>query len=205
MAASTLLFVASILLSSFALSCNASGTFSALQKSILLTSSPKSGQVLKAGEANITVTWSFNKTYPAGTDSAYKTVKVKLCYAPISQKDRGWRKTKDELKKDRTCQHKIVKRDYKPESDSVTWTVERDIPTATYFVRAYVFNAEEKEVAYGQSTNDGKKTNLFEVEAITGRHVSLDIASACFSVFSIVSLAGFFYLEKRKANASQQK
>ena len=161
--------------------------------------------VLKAGEANITVTWSFNKTYPAGTDSAYKTVKVKLCYAPISQKDRGWRKTKDELKKDRTCQHKIVKRDYKPETDSVTWTVERDIPTATYFVRAYVYNAEEKEVAYGQSTNDGKKTNLFEVEAITGRHVSLDIASVCFSVFSIVSLAGFFYLEKRKAAASQQK
>lgn len=161
--------------------------------------------MLKSGEANITVTWSFNKTFPAGTDSAYKTVKVKLCYAPVSQKDRGWRKTKDELKKDRTCQHKIVERPYKPSRNSVTWTIERDIPQATYFVRVYVFNAEDKEVAYGQSTNTAKKTNLFEVEAITGRHVSLDIASVCFSVFSIVSLAGFFYLEKRKARTSQQK
>lgn len=203
MAASSILFVASILLSSFALS--ASETFSALQKSLLVTSSPKGGQVLKSGEANITVTWSFNRTFPPGTDSAYKTVKVKLCYAPISQKDRGWRKTKDVLKKDRTCQHKIVARPYKASSNSVTWTIERDIPSATYFVRAYVFNAEDKEVAYGQTTDAAKKTNLFEVEAITGRHVSLDIASVCFSVFSILSLAGFFYLEKRKARISQQK
>lgn len=206
MAASRTLFVGLILLSCFALTCYATQTFSALHKSILVKSSPKSGQVLKAGEANITVTWSFNTSLPAGTDSAYKTVKVKLCYAPVSQKDRGWRKTKDELKKDRTCQHKIgKKRQYKASKDSVTWTIERDIPQATYFVRVYVFNAEEKEVAYGQSTDTAKKTNLFEVEAITGRHVSLDIASVSFSVFSIVSLAAFFYLEKRKAKNLQQK
>ncbi|KAL8097913.1 high-affinity nitrate transporter 3.1-like [Apium graveolens] len=204
MAASSILFVASILFCSFALSCYANELFSDLEHSILVTASPKSGQVLKSGEANITVTWSFNKTFP-GTESTYKTVKVKLCYAPVSQKDRGWRKTKDELKKDRTCQHKIVNRDYKPSKDMVTWTVERDTPQATYFVRVYVFNAEDKEVAYGQSTDDAKKKNLFEVEAVTGRHVSLDIASVCFSVFSIVSLAGFFYLEKRKGRSSQQK
>ncbi|KAK1359645.1 High-affinity nitrate transporter [Heracleum sosnowskyi] len=205
MASSRILFVVSILLCSFAMhSCYASELFSNLKKSILVTSSAKHGQVLKSGEANITVTWSFNKTFPAGADSTYKTVKVKLCYAPISQKDRGWRKTKDELKKDRTCQHKIVKRKYEASKNSVTWTIERDIPKATYFVRVYVFNAEDKEVAYGQTTNTAKKTNLFEVEAITGRHASLDIASVCFSVFSIVSLAGFFYLEKRKGS-SQQK
>lgn len=205
MAASSILFIASILLCSLALSCYASELFSNLENSILVTASPKNGQVLKSGEANITVTWSFNKTFPAGTDSAYKTVKVKLCYAPISQKDRGWRKTKDELKKDRTCQHKIAKRPYKASTDSVTWTIERDIPQATYFVRVYVFNADDKEVAYGQSSDAAKKNNLFTVEAITGRHVSLDIASACFSVFSIVSLAGFFYLEKRKGRSSQEK
>ncbi|KAL8123404.1 hypothetical protein AgCh_011392 [Apium graveolens] len=140
----------------------------------------------------------------AGTDSAYKTVKVKLCYAPISQKDRGWRKTEDELKKDRTCQHKIVTRPYNA-STNFTSTIARDFPSATYFVRAYVFDAKDKEVAYGQATDDAKKTNLFEVEAITGRHASLDIASVCFSVFSVVSLAGFFYLEKRKARVPQQK
>ena len=151
------------------------------------------------------MTWSFNKTFPAGTDSAYKTVKVKLCYAPISQENRPWRKTKDELNKDRTCQHKIVSRPYSPSTNTFTWTIERDIPSATYFVRAYVFDAEDKEVAYGQATDAANKTHLFEVEAITGRHASLDIASVCFSVFAIVSLAGFFYLEKRKAGSSMQK
>lgn len=161
--------------------------------------------MLKAGEANITVTWSFNKTFPSGTDSTYKTVKVKLCYAPISQKDRAWRKTEDELNKDRTCQHKIVSRPYSASTNSFTWTIERDVPSATYFVRAYVFNANEEEVAYGQATDAAKKINLFHVEAITGRGVSLDIASVCFSLFAIVSLAGFFYLEKRKARTPQQK
>ncbi|KAL8123403.1 hypothetical protein AgCh_011391 [Apium graveolens] len=157
--------------------------------------------VLKAGEVNITVTWSFNKTLSAGTDSAYKTVKVKLCYAPISQKDRGWPKTEDELKKNRTCQHKIVTKPYNASTNSFTWTIARDIPSATYFVRAYVFDAKDKEVAYGQATDAAKKTNLFEVEAMA----SLDIASMCFSVFSVVSLADFFYLEKGKARVPQQK
>lgn len=151
------------------------------------------------------MTWSFNKTFPAGIDSGFKTVKVKLCYAPISQKDRGWRKTEDELKKDRTCQHKIMTKPYSASANSFTWTIARDFPSATYFVRAYVFDAKDKEITYGQATNAAKKTNLFEVEAITGRHASLDIASVCFSVFAVVSLAGFFYLEKRKGRTSEQK
>ncbi|KAI3759435.1 hypothetical protein L6452_07254 [Arctium lappa] len=37
------------------------------------------------------------------------------------------------------------------------------------------------------------------------RRASLDIASVCFSAFSIVALAGFFYMEKSKGKASQQK
>ena len=161
--------------------------------------------VLKAGDANITVTWGLNRTFQAGTDSAYKTVKVKLCYAPISQKDRSWRKTVDEMKKDKTCLVKIVAKPYSASNNSFTWTVERDIPTGTYFVRAYAFNAHDEEVAFGQTTNDKKETNLFKIQAITGRHASLDIASVCFSAFSIVALAGFFYMEKSKGKAAQQK
>ncbi|MFS7971665.1 putative high-affinity nitrate transporter [Helianthus anomalus] len=154
--------------------------------------------VLKAGEDQITVTWRFNQTYSAGTDSDYKTVKVKLCYAPISQKDRSWRKTEDRLKKDKTCPHKIVARPYTTSNNSFTWTVEKDIPSGVYFVRAYALNAQDEEVAYGQNTDVHKVNNLFKIQAITGRHVSLDVASVCFSAFSIVSLAGFFYMEKRK-------
>ena len=150
------------------------------------------------------MTWSINQTFPAGTDSTYKTVKVHLCFAPISQVERGWRKTVDDLEKDKTCTFKIEAKPYIPSSNhSHTWTIERDVPSATYFVRAYALNAEGHEVAYGQATDSHKTTNLFEIQAITGRHVSLDIASVCFSAFSIVSLAGFFFMEKRKARMSK--
>ncbi|CAN1179500.1 High-affinity nitrate transporter 3.1 [Linum perenne] len=82
-------------------------------------------------------------------------------------------------------------------NQSIDWLVEKDVPTATYFVRAYAVDAEGKEVAYGQSTNAKKTTNLLQVEAVSGRHATLDIVSVCFSVFSIVSLFGLFYNEKR--------
>ncbi|MFS7999415.1 putative high-affinity nitrate transporter [Helianthus anomalus] len=179
--------------------------FSSLNETLIVTATHAKDQALKAGEEQITVTWRFNQTYKAGTDSSYKMVKVKLCYAPISQKDRSWRKTEDRLKKDKTCPHKIVARPYAASNNSFTWTIEKDIPTGVYFVRAYALNAQDQEVAYGQTTNGAKSTNLFNVQAITGRHVSLDIASVCFSAFSVVSLAGFFYMEKRKGKASQQK
>ncbi|KAG4207578.1 hypothetical protein ERO13_A03G074850v2 [Gossypium hirsutum] len=78
------------------------------------------------------------------------------------------------------------------------------LPTATYFVRAYALDANDHEVAYGQNTDAKKTTNLFEIQAISGRHVSLDIASVCFSVFSIVSLMGFFFEEKRTGRKAQQ-
>ncbi|GFZ11999.1 nitrate transmembrane transporter [Actinidia rufa] len=168
-------------------------------------SSTKAGEVLKAGQDQLTVTWSYNQTFPAGTDSAYKTVKVKLCYAPVSQVDRAWRKTVDNLDKDKTCQFKVVAKPYGPSNNSFTWTVEKDIPTATYFVRAYAYNSNGDEAAFGQTTDAHKTTNLFEIQAITGRHMSLDIASVCFSAFSIVSLFGFFYMEKRKGKLAQQK
>ncbi|MFS7971664.1 putative high-affinity nitrate transporter [Helianthus anomalus] len=152
--------------------------------------------ILKAGEDN--------QTYPAGPDSNYKTIKVKLCYATISRKDRKWRKTED-LLKDKTCPHKIVAHPYAASNNSFTWTIEKDIPSATYFVRAYAFDAQDVQVAYGQTTDAHKSTNLFPVQAITGRHTSLDIASVWFSAFSVVSLAFFFFIEKRKAKASPQK
>ncbi|EEF51907.1 high-affinity nitrate transporter 3.1 [Ricinus communis] len=181
--------------------------FSSLKNTLVVTATPSSKQVLKGGVDNITVTWGVNQSLPSGTDSAFKTIDVKLCYAPVSQTDRAWRKTEDELEKDKTCQFKIVSRPYSSanKKESLTWTIERDVPSATYFVRAYAHDSHGHEVAYGQSTDTHKTTNLFEVQAITGRHVSLDIASVCFSVFSVVSLFGFFYNEKRKAKKTQAK
>lgn len=189
-----------LLFSSLAATC-LGVTFSSLQETLIVTASPLPGQVLKAGKDKITVTWSLNATFPASTDSSYRTVRVKLCYAPVSQKDRGWRKTVDNLAKDKTCQHKIVARPYSSSNNTITWTVLRDVPTATYFIRAYAYNSADEAAAYGQTTSPQKTTNLFQVEGITGRHVSLDIASVCFSAFSIFSLFGFFFLERRKTKA----
>ncbi|XP_027121562.1 high-affinity nitrate transporter 3.1-like [Coffea arabica] len=201
---------AALLVSSILLSClvatSYGATFSSLMRTLVVTASPAAGQVVKSGEDKITVSWSYNNTFARGTDSTYKTIKVKLCYAPISQVDRAWRKTVDDLSKDKTCQFNIVTKPYNPSNNNTfTWTVERDTPTATYFVRAYAYNSAEEEVGFGQTTDSHKTTNLFEVHAISGRHTSLDIASICFSAFSVVSLFGFFFIEKRKAKASQQK
>ncbi|XP_035542858.1 high-affinity nitrate transporter 3.1-like, partial [Juglans regia] len=141
----------------------------------------------------------------AGTDSAYKTIKVKLCYSPVSQVDRAWRKTVDNLAKDKTCQFKIVSRPYDKRNQTFEWMVERDVPSGTYFIRAYAYNSDDVEVAYGQTTDAKKTTNLFDVQAITGRHASLDIASVCFSAFAVLSLLGFFIAEKRRAKLSERK
>nr|KAJ0211890.1 hypothetical protein LSAT_V11C400187950 [Lactuca sativa] len=41
--------------------------------SLLLSCFATTGYVLKAGDADIIVTWGLNWTFQAGTDSAYKT------------------------------------------------------------------------------------------------------------------------------------
>ncbi|GER56768.1 component of high affinity nitrate transporter [Striga asiatica] len=189
------------------LAANCGGTtFSSLPATLFVSASTQHRQVLKAGEDNITITWSLDLSLPSKTDSAYKTLKIKLCFAPISQQDRGWRKTEDDLRKDKSCQHNVITKLYNRANNNFTWTVGKDVPSATYFIRAYVLDSSGKEVAYGQTTDDQKKSNLFEIRAISGRHVSVDVASACYSGFAVFSLVWFFYLEKKKANnrASQQ-
>ncbi|KAI5665107.1 hypothetical protein M9H77_24430 [Catharanthus roseus] len=133
-------FIVFLLLSCFATSSQGAISFSSLQRTLIFTTSPSQGQV----------TWSYNTTCQQATDSSYQTIKVKLCYAPISQVDRVWRKTVDSLEKGKTCQFKILAKPYSPSNNCFTWTIERDIPTATYFVRAYAYNSVDKEVAFGQ-------------------------------------------------------
>jgi hypothetical protein len=160
-----------------------------------------------AGRDQLVVSWWVNES-SSWVDSEYKTVEVKLCFAPVSQVDRAWRKSNNDLKKDKACQFDIIEQPYNSNimNNSTAWTVERDVPKGTYFVRAYALNASGSEVAYGQSTNKNKTSNLFMVEPISGRHASLDIASVVFSALSIVSLFGFFVVEKWSAKkAAEQK
>jgi hypothetical protein len=142
---------------------------------------------------SVTVTWGPKKD-PAGAAN----VKVELCYAPESRKDRGWRKADDDLSKDKACQFKLTDQAYDGATGgSFEYRIARDIPSGFYFVRAYVLDGSGKYVAYGQ-TNDA--AGDFEVVGITGITTPIKVAAAVFSIFSVVSLAFFFVVENRKKN-----
>jgi len=178
--------------------CSSAGAVAYLSKlpvALDVTASPTPGQVLHAGEDVMTVTWALNASQAAGADSAYKNVKVSLCYAPVSQKEREWRKTHDDLKKDKTCQFKITQVPYAG-AGKFEYRVALDIPTATYYVRAYALDASGTQVAYGQTA----PTAAFNVVSITGVTTSIKVAAGVFSAFSVASLAFFFFIEKRKKN-----
>ncbi|KAF3338007.1 high-affinity nitrate transporter-activating protein 2.1-like protein [Carex littledalei] len=172
---------------------------SQLPKTLIVTASAKEGEVLHAGKDKITVTWALNESLGASTADSYKTVKVQLCYAPISQKDRKWRKTNDLLKKDKTCQFDVIKTAY-PGSGKHEYLVDREVPSASYFVRAYVLDASNTQVAFGQTTDKDKMTNIFTIVGISGRTVGIEISAGVFSAFSVAALIFFYVVETRKKN-----
>ncbi|XP_073526149.1 uncharacterized protein [Phyllobates terribilis] len=198
------LVVAAILISAMASGCYGAEKgrpFSDLANTLVVTDTVQE-KALKAGVDTVTVTWGLGSSATSGTD-AYKTVKVKLCFAPVSQLDRPWRKTDlANIAKDKTCQFTIFTKPFTASNTTEVYTIKKEIPGATYFVRAYVYDSSDKELAYGQSTNADKTTNLFTIVGISGRTVSIDIASGVFSAFSILSLVYFFYAEKSKAKKS---
>lgn len=154
----------------------------------------------RAGIDELHATWALNSTaLSGGDDSTYKTVELRLCFGPQSQVDRSWRKTSDLLSKDKTCLYKIGSQPYTATGGTVVWTVTKEIPFADYFVRAYALDAAGEKVAYGQTSNAQRTSNLFTIKPFSGRSVSMDIAAALFSAFSVVSLFGFFFYEKYAA------
>ncbi|XP_040379585.1 probable high-affinity nitrate transporter-activating protein 2.2 [Oryza brachyantha] len=168
---------------------------SALARTLVVEASPRAGQVLHAGEDAITVTWSLNATAAApGADAGYRAVKVSLCYAPASQVDRGWRKAHDDLSKDKACQLKIAQEPYAAAGGKLAYTVERDVPAASYCVRAYALDASGAQVAYGETAPSA----CFAVAGVTGITTPVEIAAAVLSAFSVAALAVFFVLENRK-------
>ncbi|WVZ86145.1 hypothetical protein U9M48_032978 [Paspalum notatum var. saurae] len=180
---------------------------SALGRTLVVEASPKAGQaipvklpVLHAGEDTITVTWYLNASSPAGADAdaGYRAVKVTLCYAPASQVDRGWRKASDDLSKDKACQREIGERPYAGAGTgagaaTLQYVVARDVPTASYYVRAYALGASGAPLGYGQTA-----PAYFHVAGVTGIHASLRVAAAVFSAFSLAALAFFLAVEKRR-------
>ncbi|KAK2987636.1 LOW QUALITY PROTEIN: hypothetical protein RJ640_005838, partial [Escallonia rubra] len=138
--------------------------------------------ILIAGEDIITLTWGLNQSFIGRTDESCKEVKVKLCYAPINQVHRKWRKTVNDFSKDKTCQFIMVNKPYQKLDQSFKLRIEKEVPTVTL---AYVYDSAGEEVAYWQNSDAKKSNNLFEVQGISGRHLSLDVASVCFSAFAL--------------------
>jgi hypothetical protein len=146
------------------------------------------------------VTWKLNTT--TANTSNYSKIQTKLCFAKVSQVLRSWRKTVDNLSLDKTCLYKIATVPFAP-TGSTTYKLARSVPGAQYFVRAYALDAAGNQVAFGQTSPD-KGNNTFTVIPISGRHASIDIAVAVFSIFSVGSLFAFFllesiYLKRKKA------
>ncbi|CAN1806125.1 High-affinity nitrate transporter 3.1, partial [Linum perenne] len=55
----------------------------------------------------------------------------------------------------------------------------------------------------GSRRTQRRRQNLLQVDAVSSRHATLDIIFVCFSIFSIVSLFGFFYNEKRMEKSAK--
>nr|ACG30087.1 component of high affinity nitrate transporter [Zea mays] len=164
---------------------------SALGRTLIVEASPKAGQVLHAGEDTITVTWHLNAS---ASSVGYKALEVTLCYAPASQEDRGWRKANDDLSKDKACQFRIARHAYAGGQGTLRYRVARDVPTASYHVRAYALDASGAPVGYGQTA----PAYYFHVAGVSGVHASLRVAAAVLSAFSIAALAFFVVVEKRR-------
>ncbi|KAL2631772.1 hypothetical protein R1flu_016458 [Riccia fluitans] len=153
----------------------------------------------RVGEDHMLIKWALNSTLTGlGIDKNYMTVNIRLCFAPISQVERGWRKTVDDLHKDKTCTIAITSQKYTTEGNFTDWRIRKNVPGATYFVRAYVTDTDGTQLAYGQTTDSLKTSNLIVIESITGRHLSMDVASIIFSTASVGALIGFLIVEFRR-------
>eukprot|EP00252_Welwitschia_mirabilis_P022044 TRINITY_DN5832_c0_g1_i1.p1 TRINITY_DN5832_c0_g1~~TRINITY_DN5832_c0_g1_i1.p1 ORF type:complete len:266 (-),score=54.37 TRINITY_DN5832_c0_g1_i1:61-858(-) len=148
----------------------------------------------KAGRDRVEVTWVLKEGFEE-EGAKYKRVAAKMCYSEKSQEDRSWRKAnEDDLSRDKSCPF-LLGSSEKTGKGSMVWTVADDTPKAFYFIRVYALNSEEALAGYGQTHSVGDD-HLLVVEAISGRHKSLDIAAVLFSVLSVFTLLGFLMFEK---------
>ncbi|BBN07348.1 high-affinity nitrate transporter [Marchantia polymorpha subsp. ruderalis] len=200
-------FVMTLMLASVSMA-QASVLFSTLERTLVVEAKIKeqeiSSGIALAGVSHLVISWHLNESFPVSVGDKYVNVKLRLCYAPVSQIDRGWRKTNDDLHKDKTCTKGIAQQKYIFSGNSTTWRVTKDVPGAVYFVRAYAVDAEGNQLAFGQTTDKAKTANLITVLPISGRTGNIDIAAAIFSAFSVVSLTGFLGLESMRSKRTSK-
>ncbi|XP_071712437.1 high-affinity nitrate transporter 3.1-like [Rutidosis leptorrhynchoides] len=187
-------FLIVIVVSCFAIASYAQNAhLSSLNQTLTVSTSSTPDQALKVGVDSITIAWAYNTTLTATEPDTnnYTTVEVKLCYAPVSQTGRDDRKTDDNLDNDKTCPIYITDGPYQRSNNSFIWTIPKDTPNATYFVRVYVLNANKHEIAYGQSTDALKDTNLLQIDGVDDDEIPSAawpvIENICFRVSTCIA------------------
>jgi hypothetical protein len=158
------------------------------------TTSPLVNQTVRYEEF-IQVSW--NPLPTAKLLPEFTTAHVKLCYGPASAKNRGWRKSIDDISLDRLCKHKIIDAPWKNGTTTVIYQLEKNLPRAFYRFRIYALNAAGDPIAYGQTNT----SSLFYFDAISGRSVGLDVAIGVLSAVSGLVLVGYFIKEQSSKKA----
>eukprot|EP00897_Mesotaenium_endlicherianum_P006158 jgi/Mesen1/5570/ME000280S04666 len=200
----TIVLFASILLVS-TLGAEGGVLFASLPKAIILTATINGqnvteGSKVKVREDVINIKWRLNETF-AGQDGNFKGLFFKLCFGPSSQIDRPWRKNNADLSQSKTCKYPIKSINY-TSSGSLDYIPKDTVPGAYYFVRVFAVNVSgciapgECAVAFGQTSNSSRTSNLFHVTPYSGRHTSLIIVAIVISIVSYLSLASFFIVER---------
>jgi hypothetical protein len=104
------------------------------------------------------------------------TVSLKACYSNYSAEDRPWRKYNDNISKSKRCPFLIAK-GLDPESGNATWMPNANVPTATYFIRAFVNRKNPTNPETPIIVATGISMGFFKVEAIDSTPTNMKIAS----------------------------
>ena len=166
-------------------------------KGVIDVSTPSTKQITTGELSTMTAASGENVTITVTTTentADWSTVTLRLCYAPESQKDRKWRKTKDNFKKNTQCKQpglaKIAKLDWPTGTTSLTHTFKPDenVAEGIYFVEAFAQDANKNYLAKGNS----KEKAFFKIIGWEAVDSGLIAAAAILSALSWTSLAAYW-------------
>eukprot|EP00898_Chlorokybus_atmophyticus_P003068 jgi/Chlat1/3762/Chrsp259S03901 len=167
--------------------------------------------IVKAGEGHISAYWKLNtsdSSLAAGIPSNYDHFSVRLCFGAPSLVNRAWRKRSDYLFKDKQCGTYSIAKNIPFSADGGNLTqyeIENNVGTAIYFIRVYVLDSDNHEVAWGQSVVYNitapppaplLKGQPFQVQSIDSVSGGLIAAAVVFSIAAIAFLAGYFIVDR---------
>lgn len=127
--------------------------------------------------------------------SSWATVTLRLCYAPVSQVNRKWRKAKPTVEGNNACKQpglkKIATIPWEAGTTTLEYTFQPDpnVAAAVYFVEAL---AQDAEGAYLAKGSTGETGPFFQVLAWAAVDTGLIAAASVLSVLSWTSFIAYF-------------